>query len=67
MQFVMTAKAVAAAVFVEFMRRLITAAPHPVFLIVDEHPTNRSSMVRQLLKEHESRLRLFYLPSLSPE
>ncbi|MCL4797894.1 MAG: IS630 family transposase [Bryobacteraceae bacterium] len=67
MRFMLTGKAVTAAVFVEFLRRLITGAAHPVFLIVDGHPTHRSSVVRQFVKNHESRLQLFYLPPYSPE
>jgi transposase len=67
MRFMLTGKSVTASVFVEFLRRLIAGASHPIFLIVDGHPTHRSSLVRQFLQEQESRIRLFYLPAYSPE
>lgn len=67
MRFMLTGKTVTAAVFVEFLRRLITNAKHPVFLIVDGHPTHRSSLVRQFLERQGGRIRLFYLPPYSPE
>jgi len=67
MRFMLTAKSVTAKVFVEFLRRLITGAKQPVFLIVDGHPSHRSSLVRQFLRNNEGRIRLFYLPPYSPE
>lgn len=67
MRFMLTAKSVTAKVFVEFLRRLITGAKQPVFLIVDGHPSHRSSVVRQFLCNNEGRIRLFYLPPYSPE
>jgi transposase len=67
MRFMLTEKAVTARVFVEFLRRLITGARGPVFLIVDGHPSHRGSLVGKFLKEHEGRIRLFYLPPYSPE
>ena len=67
LRFMLTAKAVTAKVFVEFLRRLMTGAQRPVFLIVDGHPSHRSSVVRQFLRQHEGRIRLFYLPPNWPE
>ena len=67
MRFMLTGKSVTAAVFVEFLRRLIAGDGRPVFLIVDGHPSHRSSVVRQFLQKHEGRIRLFYLPPYSPE
>jgi len=52
---------------VEFLRRLITGTQRPVYLIVDGHPSHRSSLVRQFLRNNEGRIRLFYLPPYSPE
>jgi transposase len=67
MRFMLTGKSITAAVFVEFLRRLIAGTSHPIFLIVDGHPTHRSSLVRQYLEKQEGRLRLFCLPPYSPE
>jgi len=66
MRFMLTAKSVTARVFVEFLRRLITGAKQPVFLIVGGRPSHRSSMVREFLGNHERRIRLFYLPPYLP-
>jgi|GEM_PF-670417 len=55
MRFMLTAKSVTAKVFVEFLRRLITGTQRPVYLIVDGHPSHRSSLVRQFLRNNEGR------------
>ena len=54
-------------VFVEFLRRLMHDAPHPVFLILDGHSIHRSRPVRDFVAGQEGRLRLFFLPPYSPE
>jgi len=55
------------AVMLDFLRRLIRHSAHMVFLIVDGHPVHRSRVVRQWLEKHQERIRLFFLPSYSPE
>ena len=67
MRFMLEQKSVTTATFVEFLRRLIQNAPEKVFLIVDGHPTHRAAAVGRFLQAHQERLRLFYLPSYSPE
>ena len=54
-------------VFAEFLRRLMHNAPHPVFLVLDEHSIHRSRSVRDFVAGQEGRLRLFFLPPYSPE
>jgi transposase len=56
-----------APVFVEFLRRLIHNEERPVFLIVDNHSTHRARIVKDFVENNSERLRLFYLPSHSPE
>lgn len=56
-----------AEVFIEFLRRLLHGAPAPVFLILDRHPVHRSSKVLEFVESTRGQLRLFYLPSYSPE
>jgi transposase len=56
-----------AGVFVEYMRRLIHGAKHPVFLIVDGHPVHKSAAVRRFVESTGGMLRLFILPPYSPE
>lgn len=66
MRFMLNEKTVTAGVFVEFLRRLRNNAHHPVFLFVGGRPTLHASTVRQLLEQHEDRIRLFPLPPYSP-
>jgi transposase len=54
-------------VFIQFLRRLLYGASHPIFLIVDRHPIHRSAKVTKFIHSTERKLRLFYLPSYSPE
>jgi len=57
-----------AAVFTSFVARLIREAKgRKVFLIVDSHPVHRSRVVKAWVKAHEKSVRLYFLPSYSPE
>jgi transposase len=56
-----------ARVFLEFLRRLLRQSDRRVYLIIDRHPVHRSRKVQNWVKENEERLRLFFLPSYSPE
>lgn len=51
----------------DFLRRLKSQCECKIFLIVDGHPLHRSQQVRQSLEKHTDRIRLFFLPSYSPE
>jgi transposase len=55
------------AIFINFCRRLMHDAKGPVFLIVDGHPVHRSKAVEAFVVSTKGRLRLFRLPSYSPE
>lgn len=54
-------------VMLDFLRRLIRCSSQKVFLIVDRHPVHRSKRVTQWLQTHAEQIRLFFLPSYSPE
>jgi transposase len=56
-----------APVFLEFLKRLLVGAEHPVFLVVDGHPMHKSRQVRSFIEEQHGRLKLFYLPPYSPQ
>lgn len=56
-----------AGVFIQFLKRLIQGQSHPVFLIVDGHPVHRSGAVTQFVQATNGQLRLFRLPSYSPD
>jgi len=56
-----------AILFCDFLKRLIHNSPGKIFLIVDGHPVHRSSDVKKFVAATKGKLRLFYLPSYSPE
>jgi len=53
--------------FIQFLHRLLYGASHPIFLIVDGHPAHRAAAVKKFAASTEGKLRLFYLPTYSPE
>ena len=53
--------------FITFLKRLVHNASSPIFLIVDRHPVHRSAKVRDFVASTDGRLRLFFLPSYSPD
>lgn len=54
-------------VFVEFLRRLVASAGHPVFLVVDGHPTHKAAKTRTFVESLGGKLELFFLPGYSPD
>jgi transposase len=56
-----------AAVFCTFIKRLLVKAERPIYLIVDGHPVHRATSVRKFVQQAGGRLRLFHLPSYSPD
>jgi transposase len=54
-------------VFLEFLNRLIRQSKRKVFLIVDRHSVHRSKKAKKWLEEQSDKIRLFFLPSYSPE
>jgi transposase-like protein len=56
-----------AAVFVDFMRRLLKHAKGKVYLIVDGHPVHKSRLANVFVTRNAKRLRLILLPGYCPE
>ena len=54
-------------VLLGFLKRLVRQVRRKVFLILDRHPVHRARKVQGWLEENTHRIRLFYLPSYSPE
>jgi len=54
-------------VFLNYLKRLIKQAKQKVFLIVDRHPVHRASKVKTWVEKNSNKIRIFYLPSYSPE
>ena len=67
LRFMIAKGRVTAAVFIEFLKRLLVGAPAPIFLIVDGHPTHRAKSVTRFVAAQESKLALFFLPPYSPQ
>ena len=58
---------VGAKVFVGFLKRLILGAKKPIFLILDGHPSHKSKIVRKYVESTKGMLKIFLLPSYSPQ
>jgi transposase len=56
-----------AEVFIEFLKRLVATAGHPVFLVVDGHPTHKAVKTRKFVESLAGKLKLFFLPGYSPD
>jgi transposase len=54
-------------IMLDFLRRLIRQIPQKVFLIVDKHPVHLSAKVNRWLDNHADQIRMFLLPSYSPD
>jgi len=56
-----------AAVFIEFLKRLIVGAKKPVYLIVDRGPAHIAKKTKAFVETLGGMLKLFYLPPYSPD
>ena len=56
-----------AAVFVEFLTKLMHDAPGPVYLILDNLSVHKAKIVKDYVDSLEGRLKLFFLPGYSPK
>jgi transposase len=56
-----------AAVFIEFLKRMMIGAKRPIFLIVDRGPAHIAKKTRAFVDSLNGRLQLFYLPPYSPD
>lgn len=56
-----------AAVFVDFMRRLLRQTAGKLYLIVDGHPVHKSRRAKAFVARNAKRLRLILLPGYCPE
>ena len=54
-------------VFIAFLKRLIQRRQSPLVVRVDHAPFHGSKPVRDFVREHRAKLRLFFLPKRSPE
>ena len=54
-------------VMIRFLSRLRTDRNRPIFLILDNHPVHHSKALKNSVELQDGKLRLFYLPSYSPD
>lgn len=54
-------------IFLEFLKRLLRQVNQKVFLIIDAHPVHVSAKKEAWLKKNSHRIKVFFLPSYSPE
>ena len=59
--------ALTAVVLIMFLQRLIRDVGCKVFLIMDRLPVHRAAAVKAWLAQHRSQIKVYYLPSYSPE
>lgn len=53
--------------FIDFMKKLVRCTDKKVYFIVDNLPQHHSKLVKDWLKENEELIKIYYLPSYSPE
>jgi transposase len=56
-----------AAVFLEFLQRLVAESRRKILLIADRLPAHKTPAVAAWLGEHSAQIEVFYLPAYSPE
>jgi transposase len=56
-----------AAVFLEFLGRLIAGTRRKIVLIADSLPSHKTPAVQAWVAEHQSQIEIHYLPTYSPE
>ena len=67
LRFMTSRKRISAALFIEFLRRLIANYPRKIFLVVDGLPAHKAKPVQQFLAQVKDRIRLLFLRPYSPE
>lgn len=53
--------------FIDFMKKLIRCTDKIVYFIIDNLPQHHSKLVKTWLKGNRDSIKVFYLPSYSPE
>lgn|SRR5512143_271237 len=56
-----------AEIFLDFLRRLVRQVKRRLYLILDQHPVHRAVRVKRWLQRHQDSIKVFHLPSYSPD
>jgi transposase len=67
LQFTLTETQIDSDCFIEFLKQLIQGRQRPLVLLVDRATFHGSKAVRRWVRQHRSRLRVFFLPKAAPE
>jgi transposase len=67
MKYSVTADSVDSVHYIEFLKNLLRARERPLMLLVDRISFHRSQEVRDFVRAHRARLRIFFLPRRTPE
>ena len=67
LEYHVTEKSITSEEYIEFLKQLTKGRKRPLFLIVDRATFHRSKMTRTFIWRHRHQIRLFYLPTYSPE
>jgi hypothetical protein len=59
-RFMVVEGTVGAAVFISFLKRLMSGSREPVFLIVDGHPSHTARCVREFVEANAEKIRLYF-------
>ena len=62
-----TDKSIDSQAYIEFLKQLLQGRDHPFILIADRAPFHHSKGVRLFVRQHRRQLRIYFLPSYSPE
>jgi len=67
LRFMVFKKKFNAGVYIKFLKRLLKDVEKLVYLIVDRSSVHKSSEVKKWLESRRNRIRMFFLPSYSPD
>ena len=67
MRFMVVEGGVNSAVFIQFLKRLVSGAKRKIFLIVDNGPSHVSKKTKAFVASISEKLELFFLPPYSPD
>lgn len=67
LRFMIFTKRFTSPVFIQFLERLIKDSEQPIFLIADSHRVHKSKAAERWITTHRKQIRLYFLPTYSPE
>jgi transposase len=67
MQYSVKEGSISSDVFIEFLKQLIHKRERPLIVLVDHATFHGSKPVRDFVRAHRSKLRIFFLPKRAPE